>query len=116
MRCAQHWALGPGCPSPPSTGTNSWLSKLEILARIERHVLWRKERLGIEISNVYTTLSGHIHSYQLGTEAVVFWKEMLTPEHCMLMAALMHDNVTVQLDPPVLRDKYNEVEARIPAT
>lgn len=84
---------------------NEFLERKPTLrVRIERQTPWRGERIGVELSNVYTTLSRHVHSHQLGTHAVTISKGPLSPEQCLLVASTLCDSVKVELDPPALQE------------
>lgn len=103
--------LGPKVPINPERWNQFLERRPRVRTRIERQTPWRGERIGVELSNVYTTLSGHVHSYQLGTRAVTISKNPLSPEQCLLVASLLYDNVRVELDPPPLQERFDEIEA-----
>lgn len=99
-------------PITPERWNQFLACKPALRARIERQTPWRGERVGVELSNVYTTLSGHVHSYQVGTYAVTIApKGPLSPERCLLVASALCDSVKVELDPPGLQERFDEVEA-----
>ncbi len=103
--------LGPKVPITPERRNQFLERKPTLRARIERQTPWRGERIGAELSNVYTTLSGHVHSFQVGTYAVTISKGPLSPEQCLLVASTLFDNVKVELDPPGLQERFDDVEA-----
>lgn len=103
--------LGPKVPITPERWNQFLTGRPTLRARIERQTPWRGERIGVELSNVYTTLSGHVHSYQVGTRSVTISKGPLSPEQCLLVASTLYDNVKVALDPPGLQERFDEVEA-----
>jgi hypothetical protein len=82
----------------------------EVRARIERHTPWRKAKVGDELAHIYVLLSGRVHGYQRGTDAVTISQEMLTAEECMLAAALLQGFVEWELDPPALAEQYERKE------
>ena len=83
----------------------------EVLARIERQTPWRGPRAGVEMSNVYSLLSGHVHNFQFGTKAVSIRKDPMSPDQCLLVAAVIYDEVTVELFPPELQERFKDTEA-----
>ena len=79
----------------------------EVRARIERQTPWRKEKVGAEMSHIYTSLSGSIHGHQIGDEAVTISQRLLTKEECLAVAALLQDFVAIEFDPVELQQAYD---------
>lgn len=114
----QHEVVRPALKLRPKDriGDAEWTAfldaKPEVRARIERQTPWRKGKLGAEIAHIYTSLSGRVHGHQIGTKAVTISQELLTNEECLAAAALLDDFVRWELDPPTLKETYDENEAR----
>lgn len=86
-------------------------SKPDIRKRVERQTPWRKSKTGIEISHVYTTLSGRIHAaHHKGDAAVVISTDILTKEECLGVGALLFDYVPIEFDPPELMEEFERNE------
>ncbi len=86
----------------------------EIRKRVERQTPWRKSKTGVEISHIYTTLSGRIHTGQKGDGAVLISRDILTKEECLGVGALLFDYVPIEFHPPELMEEFerNEREAK----
>ena len=85
--------------------------KPDIRKRVERQTPWRKSKTGIEISHVYTTLSGRIHTAnRKGNAAVVISTDILTKEECLGVGALLFDYVPIEFDPPELMEEFERNE------
>jgi hypothetical protein len=85
--------------------------KPDIRKRVERQTAWRKSKTGIEISHVYTSLSGRIHTaHQKGDAAVVISTDILTKEECLGVGALLFDYVPIEFDPPELMEEFERNE------
>lgn len=86
----------------------------KIRARVERQTPWRKSKTGVELSHIYTTLSGRVHSvFQKGDTAILISTDILTKEECLGVGALLFDHVPIEFDPPELMEEFerNEREA-----
>ena len=85
--------------------------KPDIRKRVERQTPWRNSKTGIEISHVYTTLSGRIHTaHREGDAAVVISTDILTKEECLGVGALLFDYVPIEFDPPELMEEFERNE------
>lgn len=84
---------------------------VHIRNRIERQTPWRKGKIGIEISHLYTTLSAHIHKRQKGGDALVIAEEPLTREGCLGFAALVCDYISIEYDDLTLEDEFTKNES-----
>ena len=84
--------------------------KADVRERVERQTPWRKNKTGIEISHVYTSLSGRIHTPQKGDAAVVISAGILTKEECLGVGALLFDYVPIEFDPPNLMEEFERNE------
>ena len=85
--------------------------KPDIRKRVERQTPWRKSKTGIEISHVYTTLSGRIHTaHRKGDAAVVISTDILTKEECLGIGALLLGYVPIQFEPTKLMDTFEKNE------
>ena len=84
--------------------------KADVRERVERQTPWRKNKTGIEISHVYTSLSGRIHTRQKGDAAVVISAGILTKEECLGVGALLFDYVPIEFDPPNLMEEFERNE------
>ena len=84
--------------------------KADVRERVERQTPWRKNKTGIEISHVYTSLSGRIHTPQKGDAAVVISAGILTKEECLGVGALLFDYVPIEFDPPSLMEEFERNE------
>lgn len=82
----------------------------EVRARIERQTSWRKGKVGVDIAHVYTSLSGRVHSHQMGADAVTISQSLLTKEECLGVAALLHEFVRWEFDPVSLQEVYDRNE------
>ncbi len=86
-------------------------SKTDVRNCEERQTPWRKSKTGIEISHVYTTLSGRIHTaHQKGDAAVMISTDILTQEECLGVGALLFDYVPIEFDPPELMEDFERNE------
>ena len=85
-----------------------------IRKRVERQTPWRKSKTGVELSHIYTTLSGRIHTNQKGDAAVLISQDILTKEECLGIGALLFDYVPIEFEPPELMEEFerNEREAK----
>ena len=85
-----------------------------IRRRVERQTHWRKSKTAIELSHIYTTLSGRIHTSQSGDTAVLISQDILTKEECLGIGALLFDHVLIEFKPPELMEEFerNEREAK----
>lgn len=112
----QHEEVRPALRLRPKAplGAEEWNRFLdmnpEVRSRIERHTPWRKRKVGDELAHIYVSLSGRVHGYQRGTDAVTISEKMLTAEECMLAAALLQGFVEWELDPPELAEQYERRE------
>lgn len=92
---------------------DAFLDKMpELRARIQRQTGWGREKIGSEMSHIYTSLSGRIHGHQIGDEAVTISQRLLTKEECLAVAALLQDFVNLELDPIELQQTYDLNEAQ----
>lgn len=78
----------------------------DIRERIEAQVPWRKEKVGIGLSHIYTVLCGIIHGFQIGEEEVTISRQLISAEECLAAAALLDERYVWHMDPPALKDKY----------
>jgi hypothetical protein len=101
--------LGPKVPITPERWNEYFALHPEVLARIERQTPWRGPRVGVEMSSVYSLLSGHVHNF--GTKAVTIRKDPMSPDQCLLVAAAIYDEVKVELFPPELQERFDDIEA-----
>jgi hypothetical protein len=86
-------------------------AKPDIRRRVERQTPWRKSKIAAEMGNIYTTLSGRIHSsHQIGDAAVVIGTDVLTTEECLGVGALLYDFVPIEFYPPELMEKFERNE------
>jgi len=85
-----------------------------IRERVERQTPWRKSKTAIELSHIYTTLSGRIHTNQSGDTAVLISQDILTKEECLGIGALLFGHVPIEFKPPELMEEFerNEREAK----
>ena len=91
----------------------AFLDKMpELRARIQRQTGWGREKIGPEMSRIYTSLSGRIHGHQIGDEAVTISQRLLTKEECLAVGALLQDFVNLEFDPIELQQAYDRNEAQ----
>ena len=85
----------------------------EVRARIERQTPWRRGKVGVEVSHIFTSLSGRIHDTPIDGEAAVpISMPVLTQEECLGAAALLQDYVPFKFHPSGLQVKYDRNEAK----
>jgi hypothetical protein len=99
--------LGPKEPISADVWNAFLEQKPEVRARIELQTPWRKEKVGVEIAHIYTSLCGRIHGHQIGDQAVTISCQLLTAEECLAAAALLDDFLLWELDPRGLKNKYD---------
>lgn len=104
--------LPPGTRMTPEVW-NKYLEKApEVRARIELQTPWRRGKIGVEVSHIYTSLSGQTHVRPISGEAVPISMPTLTQEECLGAAALLDGYVRWEFHPPGLQMAYDRNKAR----